>query len=527
MGPTSLNKALSTLTPMISSTLTPVSKPRRALRDVNPNLTATTPGKVKTVFRGSCSLTVAQPVVKSFVETISQPTTTTHSLVEKEPSHEVAEPSPSADTNDDDMPQWLRSAESILQGNEAEGLSPGISEETAARVALSWLGAGSSEPKGAKLLDAEVRCMQDRRHAAVAEQRALKAEVAALQAAQAHLEAKGEAYASEREAACRLEALEEAAEAERAAAAEREAAAEARASELREEVGVATRARDAAETGRLEAVRAAELCAAELKATSRAISRLDASKRAAERERETALAQLSVERETRAGERGEAEATVARAEAEAARLRLLLDESRDDSAEAEVRGRGEAAEAARELEAELRELEAELVATREQRDLLARRVLVQSAAAAAVSAAVPPAVGGLVVVLHKPSTDVRTGVRLGGKSGPPTITAVAPGSIGEAMGLCVGDRLLTVNGAVVDGHAKATQMIRDAVGEVQVRVVAQPTALTTAPPVHVAARKKQQPQPQPQPQPQQKKPVRGHFVAVAAADGFAWQWRSR
>ncbi len=99
-----------------------------------------------------------------------------------------------------------------------------------------------------------------------------------------------------------------------------------------------------------------------------------------------------------------------------------------------------------------------------------------SAASAAASSAedLPiclPSAGGLVV-LNKPSADVRTGIRLCGKSGPPTIMALAPGSIGEAMGLRVGERLLAVNGEVIDGHAMGTQMLRDAVGEVQVRRLA-------------------------------------------------------
>ena len=485
MGP-AVNMAMSTFTPMMNSTLTPMAKPRRALSDVNPNSTATTPGKVKTVFRGSCSLTLTQPIPKSFVGPVSQPVAATKTrsiVVEKEPPHEIEEPSPSvvdAQTtiggdevtsplndvevqeaavdatriadNDDDMPQWLRSAESILQGNEAETLSPGISEETAARVALSWLGAGSGGPKGATLLDAEVRCMQDRRHAAVAEQRALKAEVAALQAAQAHLEAKGEAYASEREAACRIEALEEAAEAERVAFVEREAANEARSSKLRAELSAATLERDEAEAARLEAVRAAELCAAELKATERAISRLDASKRAAERERDAALLELRTERDLHAGQRGEAEA-------EAARLRQLLVQSAEAEAEA-VLGRSEAADAANELEAEL-------IATREQRDLLAQRVLVQSAAVAEAEAA--SAAAAAVQAGAKAATALAT-----------TTTAAA---------------------------AATTTTVDDAARKKK--------------------QKKQKKKPLPQQKPQQKKPTRGYFVAVAVADGFSWEWRSR
>ena len=99
-----------------------------------------------------------------------------------------------------------------------------------------------------------------------------------------------------------------------------------------------------------------------------------------------------------------------------------------------------------------------------------------SAASAAASSAeaLPiclPSAGGLVV-LNKPSGDVLTGIRLRGNSGPPTIMALAPGSIGEATGLCVGDKLLAVNGEVIDGHAMGTQILRDAVGEVRVRRLA-------------------------------------------------------
>jgi hypothetical protein len=72
--------------------------------------------------------------------------------------------------------------------------------------------------------------------------------------------------------------------------------------------------------------------------------------------------------------------------------------------------------------------------------------------------------------INKPDATSRLGITLDGDSGFPQITAIAPDALAAKSTLHVGDVLVSVNGAGMNGHEATTQTLRAAVGEVELIV---------------------------------------------------------
>ena len=68
-----------------------------------------------------------------------------------------------------------------------------------------------------------------------------------------------------------------------------------------------------------------------------------------------------------------------------------------------------------------------------------------------------------VVTIFKPEQSTKSGIRLQGSDGPPTIVSLNPEGVAADV-LVAGERLLAVNGEVVAGHEAGTQMLKSAVG---------------------------------------------------------------
>ena len=68
-----------------------------------------------------------------------------------------------------------------------------------------------------------------------------------------------------------------------------------------------------------------------------------------------------------------------------------------------------------------------------------------------------------VVTIFKPEQGTKSGIRLQGSDGPPTIVVLNPEGVAADV-LVAGEQLLAVNGEVVTGHEAGTQMIKSAVG---------------------------------------------------------------
>ena len=69
-----------------------------------------------------------------------------------------------------------------------------------------------------------------------------------------------------------------------------------------------------------------------------------------------------------------------------------------------------------------------------------------------------------VVTIFKPEQGTKSGIRLQGSDGPPTIVSLNPEGVAADV-LAAGERLLAVNGEIVTGHEAGTQMLKSAVGE--------------------------------------------------------------
>ena len=68
-----------------------------------------------------------------------------------------------------------------------------------------------------------------------------------------------------------------------------------------------------------------------------------------------------------------------------------------------------------------------------------------------------------MVTIFKPEQSTKSGIRLQGSDGPPTIVSLNPEGVAADV-LVAGERLLAVNGEVVAGHEAGTQMLKSAVG---------------------------------------------------------------
>ena len=68
-----------------------------------------------------------------------------------------------------------------------------------------------------------------------------------------------------------------------------------------------------------------------------------------------------------------------------------------------------------------------------------------------------------VVTIFKPEQGTKSGIRLQGSDGPPTIVSLNPEGVAADV-LAAGERLLAVNGEIVTGHEAGTQMLKSAVG---------------------------------------------------------------
>ena len=74
-----------------------------------------------------------------------------------------------------------------------------------------------------------------------------------------------------------------------------------------------------------------------------------------------------------------------------------------------------------------------------------------------------------VVILVKPRQTSRLGLRLAGA--PPRVVALTAGAIAaESRSLEEGDMLLAVNGVAVTAHEQATELLKQAVGRVALRI---------------------------------------------------------
>jgi len=74
------------------------------------------------------------------------------------------------------------------------------------------------------------------------------------------------------------------------------------------------------------------------------------------------------------------------------------------------------------------------------------------------------------VTLFKKDASERTGIRLGGAVGAPTILSLSHGGVGKKRHLEVGERIVAINGEQVDGHEHGTQLLRAAVGKITLEV---------------------------------------------------------
>ena len=74
------------------------------------------------------------------------------------------------------------------------------------------------------------------------------------------------------------------------------------------------------------------------------------------------------------------------------------------------------------------------------------------------------------VTLFKKDASERTGIRLGGAVGAPTILSLSQGGVGKKRHLEVGERIVAINGEQVDGHEHGTQLLRAAVGKITLEV---------------------------------------------------------
>lgn len=308
---------------------------RRALGDLsntpklvsspNPKMTpASTKStqKAHSAFRGSSTVKLQQPLRQRILEhtPIAEAAKINAKIDAKaeaeHPAGEGVVKQQDSAKEDAEMPSWLMEAESILAGRATDGDDADAGDDAASRVALSWLGAGvvrkDASVLSASLCIAEMRALKEQRSAAASEERSLRAEVCALQARQAAIECQGEAQEARRGAAARLQQAE-------AAQAEAEAALATATSELQQlqtQLQEQRAERDgmqrdlearaaAAEAGRGTAeAQLAELEAlahSELSASERTIGRLDALRKTAERERDTALRSEANERR-KAGE---------------------------------------------------------------------------------------------------------------------------------------------------------------------------------------------------------------------------------
>ena len=76
----------------------------------------------------------------------------------------------------------------------------------------------------------------------------------------------------------------------------------------------------------------------------------------------------------------------------------------------------------------------------------------------------------LTVVIQKPTADTKIGLRLEDRKadGLPKIVAIAPGAAAYSSGqLKKGDAIVSVNGKDVSGHKRAAEVLKDAVGDIQ------------------------------------------------------------
>ena len=144
-------------------------------------------------------------------------------------------------------------------------------------------------------------------------------------------------------------------------------------------------------------------------------------------------------------------------------------------AEAEARAR--AAEMREARDAELRQQmlerqEAEvraaalLEAEMERQEAAAAAAAAEAEAAAAAEAEMPRT---RLVHFYKKGQGDRTGIRLGGAEGPPTVLALSAGGLGETV-LSVGDKLLAINGQQLTGHDMATRLLRTGTGKISIEI---------------------------------------------------------
>ena len=73
-----------------------------------------------------------------------------------------------------------------------------------------------------------------------------------------------------------------------------------------------------------------------------------------------------------------------------------------------------------------------------------------------------------VLVLVKPTTDAKCGVRLEGPGA--VVTKVTPDSVAAAAGVVVGDRLVSVNGVPIDNFETGGRRLQQAAGKVELCV---------------------------------------------------------
>ena len=73
-----------------------------------------------------------------------------------------------------------------------------------------------------------------------------------------------------------------------------------------------------------------------------------------------------------------------------------------------------------------------------------------------------------VLVLVKPTTDAKCGVRLEGPGA--VVTKLTPDSLAAAAGVLVGDRLVSVNGVPIDNFETGGRRLQQAAGKVELCV---------------------------------------------------------